>query len=191
VLDPACARPSGSGPSANQHHSWPVLDAALKSAVVYPLASLLVQWGDHRRRHRHWCKHTSWRRRPQLDTGHGDMRCNRCGGCAICGIGQSYGITLGLIRVRRRKHNFLTAIILIADGIAAVALLIGLGLALCGTVALINHLAGQNYIALRPIFDDLKTPKGRMGYSWLIWALLSTLMPTLVHLVLVFLSAFT
>jgi hypothetical protein len=119
------------------------------------------------------------------------MRCYRSGGCAICGIGQSYGITLGLIRVRRRKHNFLTAIILIADGIAAVALLIGLGLALCGTVALINHLAGQNFIALRPIFDDLKTPKGRMGYSWLIWALLSTLMPTLVHLVLVFLSAFT
>lgn len=32
---------------------------------------------------------------------------------------------------------------------------------------------------------------GRMEYSWLIWALLSTLVPTLVHLVLLFLSAFT
>ncbi|MDG1457077.1 MAG: hypothetical protein P8Q92_04075 [Pseudoprimorskyibacter sp.] len=85
----------------------------------------------------------------------------------------------------------MTAIIWIADRIAAVAQLIGLGLALCGKVALINHLAGQNYIALRPIFDDLKSPEGRMGYSWLIWALLSTLVPTLVHLVLVFLSAFT
>jgi hypothetical protein len=39
------------------------------------------------------------RRRLRLDTGHGDMRCYRSGGCAICGIGQSYGITLGLIQV--------------------------------------------------------------------------------------------
>ena len=85
----------------------------------------------------------------------------------------------------------MTAIIWIADRIAAVALLIGLGLALCGTIVLINHLAGQNFIALRPIFDDLKTPDRRTGYSWLIWALLSTLVPTQVHLVLVFLSAFS
>ncbi len=67
-----------------------------------------------------------------------------------------------------QKAHFMTAIIWIADGIAAVALLIGLGLALCGTVALIDHLAGQDYIALRPFFDDLKTPEGRTGYSWLI-----------------------
>lgn len=73
----------------------------------------------------------------------------------------------------------------------AALLLIGLGLGLSGTIALINHLAGQEFIALRPIFDDLKTAEGRASYTWLTLTLLSTLVPILVHLVLVFLSAFT
>jgi hypothetical protein len=75
--------------------------------------------------------------------------------------------------------------------VVALLLLIGLGLGLSGTIALINHLAGQEFIALRSIFDDLKTPEGRAGYTWLTMTLLSTLVPTLVHLVLVFLSGFT
>lgn len=103
----------------------------------------------------------------------------------------SYGITLGLIRYGRRQRNLLTGLVWIIDGVVAVLLLIGLGLGLSGTIALINHLAGQEFIALRPIFDDLKTSEGRAGYTWLTLTLLSTLVPTLVHLVLVFLSAFT
>ncbi len=103
----------------------------------------------------------------------------------------SYGVTLGLVRYGRGQRNVLTGLVWVVDGIAAVVLLIGLGLALSGTIALINHLAGQEFIALRPVFDDLKTPEGRAGYTWLTLTLLSTLVPTLVHLVLVFLSAFT
>lgn len=103
----------------------------------------------------------------------------------------SYGVTLGLIRYGRGQRNLLTGLIWLLDGLVAVLLLIGLGLGLTGTIALINHLAGQEFIALRPIFDDLKTPEGRAGYTWLTFTLLSTLVPTLVHLVLVFLSAFT
>lgn len=103
----------------------------------------------------------------------------------------SYGVTLGLIRYGRGKRNFVTGLIWFFDGVVAVLLLIGLGLALSGSIALINHLAGQEFIALRPIFDDLKTPEGRASYTWLTLTLLSTLVPTLVHLVLVFLSAFT
>jgi hypothetical protein len=103
----------------------------------------------------------------------------------------SYGVTFGLVRYGRRQRNLLTGLVWVFDGAAAILLLIGLGLALSGTIALINHLAGQEFIALRPIFDDLKTPDGRAGYTWLTLTLLSTLVPTLVHLVLVFLSAFT
>ena len=103
----------------------------------------------------------------------------------------SYGITLGLIRYGRHQRNLLTGLIWIVDGLVAVLLLIALGITLSGTIALINHLAGQEFIGLRPIFDDLKTPVGRAGYTWLTLSLLSTLVPTLVHLALVFLSAFT
>ena len=103
----------------------------------------------------------------------------------------SYGTTLALIRKGRQARNWVTGAIWILDGIAALALLIGLGLGLCGTIALINHLAGQDFIALRPIFDDLKTPEERVGYSWLVVSMLTTLVPTLVHLALAFLSAFT
>lgn len=103
----------------------------------------------------------------------------------------SYGITLGLIRYGRRQRNLLTGLVWLFDGFVAELLLIGLGLALSGTIALINHLAGQDFIALRTIYDDLKTPERRADYTWLTLTLLSTLVPTLVHLVLVFLSAFT
>ncbi len=103
----------------------------------------------------------------------------------------SYGTTLALIRKGRQARNWVTGAIWILDGLAALALLIGLGLGLCATIALINHLAGQDFIALRPIFDDLKTPEGRAGYSWLVVSMLTTLVPTLVHLALAFLSAFT
>ena len=103
----------------------------------------------------------------------------------------SYGVTLGLIRYGRGQRNVLTGLVWLLDGVVAVLLLIGLGLGLSGTIALINHLAGQEFIGLRPIFDDLKTPEGRAGYTWLTFTLLSTLVPTLVHLLLVFLSGFT
>ncbi|MEP3329302.1 hypothetical protein [Sedimentitalea sp.] len=103
----------------------------------------------------------------------------------------SYGITLGLIRYGRGQRNLLTGLVWVFDGVVAVLLLIGLGLVLSGTNALINLLSGQEFIALRSVFDDLKTPEGRADYTWLTLTLLSTLVPTLVHLVLVFLSAFT
>lgn len=103
----------------------------------------------------------------------------------------SYGFTLGLIRFGRRQRNLLTGLVWIVDGVVAVLLLIGLGLGLSGTIALINYLAGEEFISLRQILYDLKTPEARAGYTWLTLSLLSTLVPTLVHLVFVLLSAFT
>lgn len=92
VLDPACARPSGSDPSANQHLFLAGLGRGAETCRGVSAGISACAVGDHKRR------------RPRLDTGHGDMRCYHNGGCAICGIGQSYGITLRLIRVGRRKH---------------------------------------------------------------------------------------
>ena len=58
-------------------------------------------------------------------------------------------VTLGLVRYGRGQRNLLTGLVWLFDGVVAVLLLIGLGLGLSGTIALINHLAGQEFIAQR------------------------------------------
>lgn len=247
--------------------SWPVMDAALKIAIIYPLLLLLSQWAvsgqdtgiagvtilptDERTwlravllcpivlmliarilasatEMRFWHEASQWLY--YIAVGYGCIKSKGGLSYALLVIGfwtclvsvfafgaehlsaerrvfvfaigllplinavfdyLSYGVTLGLIRYGRHQRNLLTGLIWIVDGLVAVLLLIALGLSLSGTIALINHLAGQEFIGLRPIFDDLKTPEGRAVYTWLTLSLLSTLVPTLVHLVLVFLSAFT
>ena len=103
----------------------------------------------------------------------------------------SYGLTLTLIRKGRIGMNAMTLVWGVIDAIAAVIILIGLGLTLVALVSLINSFGTETILDLPQTFSDLRDPQARGDYGWLIIMLLSTLVPTLVHLVLVMLSAFT
>ena len=101
----------------------------------------------------------------------------------------SYDTTLGLLAWGKRQRNGWTGLAWLADALAAVVYLVSLGLALTLTVALINQLSGAVFMDLPQIFADLADPEARGGYTWLTLSLLTTLVPTLVHLALALLSA--
>jgi hypothetical protein len=104
----------------------------------------------------------------------------------------SYGLTLTLMAKGRHGRRGLSGRILLfglGDALAAVAILIGLGLALTLLVAFIDHASGVPLFDLPQVFADLRDPEARGAYAWLVLACLTTLVPTLVHLCIAALSA--
>jgi hypothetical protein len=79
----------------------------------------------------------------------------------------------------------------VIDAFCAVVLLLGLGISLGLIIGLINALASETLIDLRHIIDGMRDPVTRPEYTWLYLCLASTLIPTLVHTVIMLLSAFT
>ena len=104
----------------------------------------------------------------------------------------SYGITLTLLRAGwRSRKTAATLACGILDIFAALASLFGLSLFLALIIAAINAASAAPLLPLEKLYTDLSSPETRGGYTWLYLCLLSTLVPTGVHLVIVLLSAMT
>ena len=103
----------------------------------------------------------------------------------------SYGLTLSLINAGWRNQGVRILGFWVVDVIVAIVLLLGLGITLGMVIGLINHLAAEQLFDLRAIIDGIKNPATRGDYTWLYLCLLSTLVPTLLHTLIMLLSAFT
>ncbi|GIT89804.1 hypothetical protein JANAI62_07110 [Jannaschia pagri] len=107
----------------------------------------------------------------------------------------SYGTTLTLIRkgwFGQRGPSVRIAVLGAIDAAMALVFLIGLGVTMVAFVALINAYAVAGPLFDLPtVFADLRNPEAGGAYTWLILSCLTTLVPTIVHLLIVALSAFT
>lgn len=98
----------------------------------------------------------------------------------------STGLTRYLLRRGATRHLALNAVI---DAGAALAILLGLGVAVIATVHLIRPQDGAPMIDLAALFADLRQSPG--DYYWLYFCFLSTLLPTFLHLGVGALGLFT
>lgn len=96
----------------------------------------------------------------------------------------SYGMTLTLIKFGAAQKNGWSLIVACFDALAAYVLLIALGCSIVLTLGLINALSGTTFIDVSTILTGLKDPATRDEYMWLTFTLLSTLVPTGMHLVI-------
>jgi hypothetical protein len=103
----------------------------------------------------------------------------------------SYGVTLSLLRAGRREDGWPPLLCGLLDALGAVLILYGLALALALYIAAINALGSVPFLPLDRLFEDLADPAVRSGYAWLYLTLLSTLVPTGVHLLLALISVTT
>ena len=103
----------------------------------------------------------------------------------------SYGLTLTLIAKGRKRRSIRILVYGVIDAVCAIFILIGLGLTITGFVALINALSVTPLFDLPTVFRDLSDPATRGSYTWLYLTLFSTLIPTVVHIAIGLLSAFT
>ncbi len=104
----------------------------------------------------------------------------------------SYGLTLALINTGQKDdNNHLIPLLWLIDIIVALLILITLGTTLGLYVTLINALAGVPHFDVAAIIAGLHNPDTRGEFTWLYLSMLTTLVPTLVHTVLMLLSGFT
>lgn len=103
----------------------------------------------------------------------------------------SYGTTLSLLDKGHDGDGPTPRIALwaVADIVMAFVYLVALGLTLTVVVDLINTVSGVPMLNLGQVFTDLRDPDLRGGYTWLILACLTTLVPTLFHLGIAALAA--
>jgi hypothetical protein len=79
----------------------------------------------------------------------------------------------------------------VRDTAAGAAIFMALGFASIAAIRVIRPQDGVPLVDLAPIFDALRDPDQRASYGWLAAMLVSTLLPTLVHLMLASLAFFT
>jgi len=103
----------------------------------------------------------------------------------------SYGVTLGLLRLGRAENRWPIWVCGLMDAFVALVLLYLLSLSLALLVAGINAASAVPLLPLDRLFDDLAAPETRGAYAWLYLTLLSTLVPTGIHLLLVLTSIAT
>lgn len=103
----------------------------------------------------------------------------------------SYGLTLHLINKGWHAQNGRIALYWLFDVFCAVLILLGLSTTLCLIAVTLNAVSDTTVIDLPAIFAGMKDPITRPNYAWLYLCLLSTLVPTVVHTIIMLLSAFT
>lgn len=94
----------------------------------------------------------------------------------------SFGATLALLQLGRRKFRFLVGVI---DFLLAIVLFLALGATLTFFVSLLNAVTGVDFVDLENL---LRNASDFEAYWWLYAMLFSTALPTLLHLMAIVLS---
>jgi hypothetical protein len=103
----------------------------------------------------------------------------------------SYGLTIWLIRMGHRKKGLWTLVYGLVDAVSAVLLFFALSLTLTCVIGWTNAALEVPVLDLHALFRSLSDPSTRFEHFWVAGMIFSTLVPTVVHLVIVALSAIT
>jgi hypothetical protein len=103
----------------------------------------------------------------------------------------SYGLTIWLIREGNRRKGLWTLGFWLVDAASAAFLFFALSLTLTCAIGWTNAALAAPILDLHALFTGLTDPDTRGAHFWVAGMIFSTLVPTVVHLIIVALSAIT